>query len=89
MAVAYATRRITPWGTILGAFNIKYIPCTSIKGQVLTDLVAEIAKPPLDEMTEAQQMDGKSVSMVLLHKTLCPEGYMLIVLQIKVDPKWG
>ena len=53
------------------------------------DLVAEIAEPPSGEMTEAQQMDGKSVSMVLLHRTLYPEGYMLIVLQIKVDPKWG
>ena len=26
------TRRIAKWGTILGAFNIKYMPCTSIKG---------------------------------------------------------
>ena len=24
--------RIAKWGTILGAFDIKYIPCTSIKG---------------------------------------------------------
>ena len=53
------------------------------------DLVAEIAEPLLDEMTEAQQMDGKSIGTVLLHRTLCPKGYMLIVLQIKVDPKWG
>ena len=53
------------------------------------DLVAEIAEPPSGEMTEAQQMDGKLVGTVLLHRTLCPEGYMLIVLQIKVDPKWG
>ena len=29
------TRRIAKWGTILGAFDIKYMPCTSIKGQVL------------------------------------------------------
>jgi len=26
------TRRIAKWGTILGAFDIKYMPCTSIKG---------------------------------------------------------
>ena len=26
------TRRIAKWGTILGAFDIKYIPHTSIKG---------------------------------------------------------
>ena len=89
MAVAHTTLRTARWGIILGAFNIKCIPCSSIKGQVHMDLVAEIAEPPSGEMTEAQQMDGKSVSTVLLHRTLCPKGYMLIVLQIKVDPKWG
>ena len=40
------TRRIAKWGTILGAFDIKYMPCTSIKGQVLADLVAEFAECP-------------------------------------------
>ena len=63
MAMAYATGRIAPWGTILGAFNIKYIPRTSVKSQVLTDLVAEIAEPPSNEMTEAQHMDGKLVGL--------------------------
>ena len=33
--------RIAKWGTILGAFNIKYLPRTSVKGQILADLVAE------------------------------------------------
>ena len=32
------TRRIAKWGTILGAFDIKYMPRTAIKGQVLADL---------------------------------------------------
>ena len=31
------TGRIAKWGTILGAFNIKYMCRTSIKGQVLAD----------------------------------------------------
>ena len=35
------TGRIAKWGTILGAFDIKYMPYTSVKGQVLADLVAE------------------------------------------------
>ena len=35
------TGRIAKWGTILGAFDIKYMPRTSVKGQVLADLVAE------------------------------------------------
>ena len=29
------TRRIAKWGTTLGAFDIKYIPRTSVKGRVL------------------------------------------------------
>ena len=33
------TGRIAKWGTILGAFDIKYMPRTSMKGQVLADLV--------------------------------------------------
>ena len=40
------TGRVAKWGTILGAFDIKYMPRTSIKGQVLADLVAEFAKYP-------------------------------------------
>ena len=40
------TRRIAKWGTILGAFDIKYMPRTSIKGQVLADLVVEFAEGP-------------------------------------------
>ena len=35
------TGRIAKWGTILGVFDIKYMPRTSVKGQVLADLVAE------------------------------------------------
>ena len=32
--------RIVKWGTILGAFDIKYMPRTSVKGLVLACLVA-------------------------------------------------
>ena len=38
------TGRIAKWGTILRAFDIKYMPRTSVKGQVLANLVAEFAK---------------------------------------------
>ena len=41
------TGRIAKWGMILGAFDIKYMPRTSIKGQVLADLVVEFAESPL------------------------------------------
>ena len=40
------TGRVVKWGTILGAFDIKYMPYTSVKGQVLADLVAEFADAP-------------------------------------------
>ena len=40
------TGRVAKWGTILGAFYIKYMPRTSIKGQVLADLVVEFNECP-------------------------------------------
>ena len=43
------TGRIAKWGTILGAFDIKYMPRTSMKGQVLADLVVEFVEPSLEE----------------------------------------
>ena len=43
---------------------------TSVKGQVLADLVAEFAKTPFEEKIEKQNMDGKSVGMVSLQKHL-------------------
>ena len=42
------TERIAKWGMILGAFEIKYMPRTSIKGQVLADLVAEFVEGPIE-----------------------------------------
>ena len=44
------TGRIAKWSTVLGAFDIKYMPRTSVKGQVLTDLVAEFVESPLEEV---------------------------------------
>ena len=49
---------------ILGFFNIKYMPRTSVKSQILTNLVAEFAKSPLGEEVKKQGMDGKLVGMV-------------------------
>ena len=44
------TGRVAKWGMILGTFDIKYMPCISVKGQVLADLVAKFAKPSLEEV---------------------------------------
>ena len=57
-------RRISKWNTVLGAFNIKYMPRTSIKGQVLADLTAEFAEPPIEIVVEGQNMDGKLVGAI-------------------------
>ena len=51
---------------ILGAFDIKYMPRTSIKSQVLANLVAKFAESPLEEEIERQDMDGQLVGMVTL-----------------------
>ena len=37
------TGRIAQWGTQLGSFHIRYKPRSSMKGQVLTDFVAEFS----------------------------------------------
>ena len=39
------TGRITKWGTILGDFDIRYMPRTSVKGQIFADLVADSLNP--------------------------------------------
>lgn len=38
------TGRIAKWGTRLGAYDIKYMPRTAIKGQVLANFVAEFTE---------------------------------------------
>ena len=40
------------------------MPRTSIKGQVLADLVAKFTEPPLEELKPAENMDEKSVVMI-------------------------
>ncbi|XP_030964115.1 uncharacterized protein LOC115985299 [Quercus lobata] len=70
------TRRIAKWGTILGAFDIKYMPRTSMKGQVLADLVAEFAEPLLEEEVGVQGMDEKLVSAISLPGPTCWKVYV-------------
>ena len=57
-------RRIAKWGTILRAFDIKYMPHTSIKGQVLVDLVAEFTEPEIEELPLDGNMDEKLVDTI-------------------------
>ena len=57
------TGRIAKWGTILGAFDIKYMPRTSIKGQVLVDLVAEFAECPEEVEGGSKKLDEGSIGV--------------------------
>ena len=58
------TGRIAKWGTILRAFNIKYMPRTSVKGQVLADLVVEFTEPKIEALSSDGNMDGKLVGTI-------------------------
>src|SRR6266704_2633836 len=53
------TGRIAKWGTILGAFDIKYMPRTSVKGQVLADLIVELVECPKEANMKQSDMDEK------------------------------
>ena len=64
------TGRIAKWGTILGAFDIKYMPCTSIKGQVLANLVAEFTETPVEDKSNEHCMDEKSVGQIAIQEPL-------------------
>ena len=70
------TGRIAKWGTILGVFDIKCMPRTSVKGQVLADLVAEFAETPFEEKVERQGMETKSVGMFSLQDPLSSRVYV-------------
>ena len=60
----------------MGAFNIKYIPWTSIKGQVLADLVAEFAELPVEIVTEQGNVDEKSVGVISVPGRSCWKVYV-------------
>ena len=64
------TIRIAKYGTILRAFDINYMPRTSVNGQVLADLVAEFAESPLKEEGDKQNVDGKSICVVSQQRPL-------------------
>ena len=63
------TGRIAKWGTILGVFDIKYMPHTSVKGQVLANLVAEFAELPEEAEVKQHGMDEKLVGLISTQDT--------------------
>ena len=44
--------------------------CTSVKGQVLTDVVVEFAEPLSEKVVATQNMDGKLVGTISLQEPL-------------------
>ena len=64
------TRRIAKWGTILGAFDIKYMPHTSVKGQVLADLIVEFTETLVENESNEHCMDEKSVGQIAVQEPL-------------------
>jgi hypothetical protein len=48
----YSTRRISKWAVKLGALNIDFKPCTTIKSQALVDFMAELRENQLPTPTE-------------------------------------
>ena len=62
--------RIAKWGIILGAFDIRYMPRTSVKGQVLADLVAKFIDIPMEERGEEENTDRKSVGLISVQEPL-------------------
>ena len=43
------------------------MPSTSMKGQVLADLVVEFTEPPVEELKLAESMDGKLIGAIFQH----------------------
>ena len=70
------TGRVAKWGIILGAFDIKYMPRTSIKGQVLADLVAEFTESPIEELESTEDMDEKLVGTIFQYRLPTWEVYV-------------
>ena len=73
------TGRIAKWGMILGAFDIKYMPRTLVKGQVLADLVVEFTETPVEDKSNEHCMDEKTVGQIAVQEPL----------QWKVPRQWA
>ena len=52
------------------------MPWTSIKGQVLANLVAEFAEPPVEIIAEQRNMDGKSIGVIFVLGPPCWKVYV-------------
>ena len=60
----------------MGAFDIKYMPRTLVKGQVLVDLIAEFAETLVENESNKHRMDEKSVGLIAVQEPLQWKVYM-------------
>ena len=49
---------------VLRALDIKHMPHTSVKGQILVNLVAKFTEPPVEEVPTTKSMDEESVDTI-------------------------
>ena len=70
------TGKVAKGGTILGVFDIKYMSRTSIKGQVLADLVIEFTEPKIEELLSVGNMDEKLVGTISQYRLPTWEVYV-------------
>ena len=57
-SLLYYTGRIAKWCIVLGASDIMCMPHTPVRGQILVNLVAEFAGPPLEEGAATRSDSG-------------------------------
>ena len=54
----------------MDAFDIKYMTRTSVKGQVLADLIAEFTEASVENELNEHRMDEKSVGLIVVQEPL-------------------
>ena len=60
----------------MGAFDIKYMPFTSVKGKILVNLVAEFTEPEIKELPPVGNMDEKLVGTISQYRLPTWEVYI-------------
>ena len=63
-------------GTMLGAFDIRYLPQTAIKSQVLANLVVEFTEEMGKDGTEEGSMLDRGIMVVTTSRSLHWELYL-------------
>ena len=60
------TGRIAKWGTMLGAYDVKYMPQIARKGQIVADFVVEFIEGTIEEEEKVLGVMVTSAIVILL-----------------------